>query len=249
MKISNLKFYFYLLFAIYYLLFTTAPSARAQTMENGLYKIQMGNLNSISGQSSGTNYNLSITSGETAPGLYEGTNYKVKAGFQYVPRSSPFAFSISNTLIDFGTLSPTNPVTRITTLTVNNTTASGYKVTASQNHQLQVPTTGAIIPDTTCDDGKCSEKKASKWDSTLTYGFGYRCDATNSCSADDLSFTDSTYFKQFSDNSKKEQAATIMSGGKGSGQKGKVTYKVNISSSQPAGQYTNLVTYVAVPNF
>src|SRR3989304_1751914 len=116
---------FEILFIIYNL--SLAPSALAQgfngVMNNDLYRLQMGNLNSFSGESSGSNYNLSITSGETAPGLYSNTNYKVKAGFQYVPRGYPFSFTISNTLIDFGTLSPTNPVTRTTTLTISNSTA------------------------------------------------------------------------------------------------------------------------------
>ena len=258
MKISNFKFQILFLFSIYYFLFTIVPAAHTQTMENGLYKIQMGNLNSIAGESSDTNYNLSITSGETAPGLFEGPNYKVKSGFQYVRPGSAFSFAVSNSLIDFGTLSPTNPVLRTSTLTINNTSAEGYKVTAAENHQLQVPSTGAIIPDTTCDDGKCNEKIASIWDSTLTYGFGYRCDSLSvisngvkitSCVSADSSFTDSKYFKHFSDTSKKESASTIMKGNKGRSQKATVTYKVNISSSQPAGLYTNSVTYLATPNF
>lgn len=111
---SNSQFKsFYFLLAILSFAFCLLPStASAQTMENTMYKIQMGNLNSISGESTGSNYNLSITSGETANGVYTGNNYTVKAGFQYVPRSTPFSFSVSSTTIDFGTLTPTNPISR-----------------------------------------------------------------------------------------------------------------------------------------
>ena len=179
MRIKNFTVFlpsiFYLLFSTFYFLPSTVYG---QTMSNGSYKLQMGNLNSIAGESSGSNYNLSITSGESAPGLYTGTNFKVKAGFQYLPRSSTaFSFSVSNTLIDFGVLSPTNPVTRTTSLTISNSSAPSYQVTASENHQLQVAKTGAIIPDTTCDKGGCSQTQAAAWSNTLTYGFGYRCDA------------------------------------------------------------------------
>jgi hypothetical protein len=226
-------------------------AVQAQSMENSLYKIQMGNLNSIAGEVSDSNYNISITSGETSPGLYEGNNFKVKAGFQYVPRSTPFSFAISNTLIDFGVLSPTNPITRTTVLTVNNTEAKGFKVTAAENHELMVAKTGAKIPDTTCDDGKCSETQSSAWTNTLTYGFGYRCDGQDNkpCVPNDRSFTNKNNYKHFADTSRKETATTIMSGGTGTGLKATITYKVNISSSQPAGAYTNAVTYLATPTY
>lgn len=225
--------------------------ANAETMTNGYYRVQMGNLDSISGESTGSNYDLHITSGENSPGLYEGTNYKVKMGFQYVPRTIPFSFSISNTLIDFGNLSPTNPVTRTTTLTVKNTDAKSFKVTAAENHPLTISSTGATIPDTTCDDGKCTQDKSSKWINTLTYGFGYRCDSSTptSCVVNDKSFSDKTYFKQFSDSSHSESATNIMSGATGKALKATIMYKVNISSSQPAGVYGNSVTYLATPSY
>lgn len=246
-----------LLFVVLASLFTSQTFA--QVMTNDSFKIEMGNLNSIAGESSGSNYNLSITSGETAPGLYSGTNYKVRAGFQYIPRGAPFSLAISNTLIDFGVLSPTNPVTRTTTLTISNTKADSYQVTASENHQLIVNKTGAVIPDTTCDNGNCNQARAGLWSNTLTYGFGYRCDSISvvsngatspSCVANDSSFSSNkNYFKQFSDASKKETSQVVVKGGKGKSQKATLTYKVNIPSSQATGNYTNAVTYIATPNF
>lgn len=234
-----------------FLILALVPITQAQTMENSMYKVQMGNLNSIAGESTGSEYTLNITSGETASGLYEGTNYKVKAGFQYVPRSTPFSLAISNMLIDFGTLSPTNPVSRTTVLTVNNSSAKGFKVTAAENHELMVLKTGARIPDTTCDDGKCTETTSSAWTNTLTYGFGYRCDGQNdkSCIPNNRSFVNKNSFMHFADSSRQESAATIMSGGTGKGLKATITYKVNISSSQPAGAYTNAITYLAIPTY
>ena len=270
MKSKNSKFKiqkFNSKFKTFYFLFVILPFAFcllnskpvfAQVMSNGSFKIQMGNLNSIAGESTGSNYNLSITSGETSPGLYSGTNFQVRAGFQYIPRSSPFSFSISNTLIDFGLLSPTNPVTRTTTLTISNSSAPSYQVTASENHQLQVVKTGAIIPDTTCDKGACSQTQAAEWSNILTYGFGYRCDSISitsqdakspTCMKNDASFSNSGYFKQFADASKKESSQVLINGGKGSAQKATVIYKVNIPSSQASGNYSNSVTYVAVPSF
>ena len=222
----------------------------AQTMENGLYRIQMGNLNAISGEVSGSEYNLNISSGQTTPGLFEGENYIVKSGFQYVPRTSPFTFSISNTNIDFGLLTPTNPVTRTTTIRVTSTNPAGYSVTAAEDHELMDAGTGATIPDTTCDDGRCTDTLASAWTGTLTYGFGYRCETRiGTCVENDSSFIPKDYFKSFSNSSKDESAVTIMSGGSGNGLEATILYKVNISSSQVAGTYSNAVTFLATPNY
>ena len=128
-----------------YLILTTA-SAEAQTMSNDSYKLKMGNFNSISGESSGSGYKLSETSGGDIYGLYSGTNYKVKAGFQYVRVKIPFSFTISQNLIDFGTLTATNPVTRTTNLTVNSESAKGFTVIASENQPLI--SSSSIIPNT-----------------------------------------------------------------------------------------------------
>jgi len=256
----NLVFIGYLILEIGLLVFILAPGASAQgVMNNSFYRLQMGNLNSIAGETSGSEYNLSITSGETSPGLYSDTNVKVKAGFQYVPRGGVFSFSISNKLIDFGTLVPTNPVKRRITLTVSNTNAPGYQVVASENHQLKNDKNQAVIPDTTCDNGNCTQFLASDWESALTYGFGYRCDnvsvlsnnqKVDSCIIDDLTFSSNQKaHKQFADASKEETEVLIMKGERGRNQKTHITYKVNIPTSQPTGSYVNSVTYIATATF
>ncbi len=247
-----LAFKFVALIGALLLIFTgiLTPKVNAQsTLRNDYYMIRMGNLNAIAGESAGSGYNLNITGGQTAPGRYSGTNYVVRAGFQYINSIIPFYFKIDNIIIDFGALSPTNPVTRTSTLTVDNQSAGGYIVTAQENHQLLVPSSGQLIPDTTCDAGNCSDTTAALWTNTLTYGFGYRCDlvsVTNYCNTD---FNTSDFYKQFADASKNETPVTVMSGQSGRNQKATITYKVNISSSQPAGLYTNAITYIATPTY
>ncbi|HZJ18155.1 MAG TPA: hypothetical protein VFD45_00865 [Patescibacteria group bacterium] len=217
----------------------------AETMTNDWYILQMGNFNMSSGKPTGPDYSVSFTAGQISPGLYIGANYKVRSGFQYIYTLVPFYFSISQTSIDFGTLTPANPVTRTNTLTVNNQSAGGYTVTSNENHQLLVPATGALIPDTTCDDGLCTSSNATAWTSSLTYGFGYRCDdlSDTDCVTD---FTDSSFYKPFSAS---PSATVVMSGATGVGKESQVTYKVNISATQPAGAYSNIITYIAMPTF
>lgn len=233
-------------------LFWALPSF-AQTMSNSNYTIKMGNLNMSAGTGTNSQYKLNETAGQTAPGLYSGTNYTVKAGFQYIkPSKITFSFAISQNLIDFGTITPTNPVTRTTDLTVSSN-SSGFTVTASENQPLK--SSNATIPDTSCDNGDCNPTKATQWGGVLTYGFGYRCDdlSGTNCASDfssqssSLGAAASFAYKPFP---LSPATQTIISSSKGGiAQKSRITYKVNASSSQPVGTYTNVVTYVANSGF
>jgi hypothetical protein len=220
--------------------------ALAQTMTNGSYILEMGNFNMASGKPTGSNYALTYTAGQTGAGLYSGANYKVKSGFEYIYPFIPFAFSISSTFIDFGTLNATNPVTRTNVLTVSNGSAHGYQVTASESQPLSIPAYGAFIPDTTCDSGTCTPSTAAAWTSTLAYGFGYRLDNVSSTDCA-TGFSDSTFYKPFAAS---PSAEIVMQGANaGRNKQCQVTYKVNISGNQQAGTYTNKIMYIATPTF
>ncbi len=236
-----------LLFAFCFLLFAF-EKAHAFTMSNLLYILQMGNLNSFSGSKSNSAYKLNDTGGQLAPGLFSGTNYKIRSGFQYISSIVRFRFQISSQFIDFGIVTPTNPVTRTNQLTVRNGSAYGYQVTAFENHQLMVPSSGALIPNTTCDNGTCTTSTSADWSSTLTYGFGYRCDniTGTDCAT---GFTTSTFYKQFADNSVAQTPQAVMVGTNIGSKVAEITYKVNVSGVQNAGIYINSVTYIATPTF
>ena len=246
---KNLKLKIICFLFITYFLSLISSGAYALTMSNSNYILQMGNFNMASGKPTGDNYKLGFTAGQTAPGLFTGTNYKVRSGFQYIKSIISFAFSVSSTSIDFGVLPPTEPVTRTNNLTISNGSANGYAVTASENHQLLVAASGALIPDTTCDNGTCTQSSSSDWTNTLTYGFGYRCD--NITGTDCASgFATSALYKQFADNSLGETAQNVMNGANvGRNKQATITYKVNISNTQAAGLYTNVITYIATPTF
>ena len=241
--------FFLLILNIYYILLTTAPAARALTMSNADYIIQMGNLNSGAGKGTNSQYGLGVTLGQIAPGLYSGTNYKVRAGFQYVLSLIHFSFRISPLTIDFGTLTPTNFVSRTQTLTVSNGSAYGYAVTATENHQLLVPATGALIPSTSCDSGTCTTNTATAWTNTFAFGFGYRCEysAGSICASD---FNGSNLYRPFADKSLGQSPQVVMSSPNVTASKSEtITYKVNVSASQAAGDYSNVIEYIATPTF
>lgn len=241
------KVFFFLGLPILYLILYVA-SASAQTMSNASYIIQMGNLNSISAKPTGSGFQLSYTVGQTGPGLYSGANFKVRAGFQYISSIIPFRFSIVNNFIDFGIVNPTSPVLRTSVLTISNGSAFGYRVTASDNHNLRDNSTGAEIPPVACGDlgPACTSASAGPWTSTLTYGFGYRCD--NSTGTDcNTQFTNPTYYRPFA----ASPSAEVVMSGLNVGRKKitQITYKLNVSGAQPAGVYTNVINYIATPTF
>jgi hypothetical protein len=160
----------------------------------------------------------------------KGKNYTVST-----TKSEGFSFTVSQPLLDFGKLSATNPVIRQLELVL--TSPFPFQIIAFEDHPLQLKSSKAI-PDTTCDNGACSETTAANWTNTLTYGFGYS-----------LESFDSDAYKQFADTSRAEPFQTILSGTQANNKRFKVLYKVNISGTQSSGDYTNTVTYFATPDF
>ena len=233
----------------YLFLCVAAPSVIALTMKNTDYIIQMGNLNTAAGKGSNSQYGLSVTVGQTAPGLFTGTNYKVRSGFQYIYSLIPFSFSITPLEINFGTLSPTNFVSRTQTVTVQNGSAYGYTVSAAENHQLLVPASGAMIPNTSCDSGTCTTSLATAWTNTFAFGFGYRCEyaAGSTCASD---FNGTNYYRPFADTSAGQTPqAFIVASNVTHGTTETLTYKVNVSASQGSGDYSNVIQLIATPTF
>lgn len=229
------------------MLYTAHPSD-ALTMSNSNFILQMGNFNSFAGNKSNGSYKLSDTGGQLGPGLYSGSGYKVRAGFQYISSIIHFRFAVSGTSVDFGSLTATVPSTRTQTLTVSNGSAYGYQVTVSESHPLRVNSSGQEIPDTACDGtpASCTTTQAEPWTGSLVYGFGYNC--SNISGADcDSQFLDATYYKPFAAS---PSAVTVMSSTTvGKNRQSQITYKVNISAAQSAGLYTNIINYIATPTF
>ncbi len=217
-------------------------------MRSDRYRIQFGNINIGATPQSSSNYDLSITLGQTAAGEFQSTGYIVKAGFQYIHSIIPFRFSISNTLLDFGSLTPNNPKTVQTTLTVSFGGAGEYKVTAAEVGPLRTLDETNSIPDTNCDGGTntCTESSAKPWTSNTAYGFGYNM-AGNDIPSD---FIDSTYYRPFPDKLAGESPAIVMSSTNvGKNRQATMTLKVNIGPVQPAGNYQTVIHFVATPSY
>jgi hypothetical protein len=232
----------FLLFTNNYSLITVLAQER---VESANYRIIFPNFNSGAGIPTSSNYELNTTLGQTAPGLFSSSGFRVKSGFQYISSIIPFSFSISDIQKNFGALTPNTPSTTTSTLVVSSGGASGYSVKVSENNPLKTQDNLNTIIDTLCDT-TCSETTAASWTSTTKYGFGFNM------SGDDVpaDFINSNYYRQFADRSSAESSAVVMtSNNVGRSRTATITYKINIGSLQQAGSYQNVLQFTAIPGY
>ena len=233
------KYIFFLLIIFHFSLFTFhLASAEAQTMSNNNYVLQYGSLNPVAGSSANNSFRLESRLG--------GTNGPPNPA---IPKASPkqeeaLSFEISELFIDFGTLSATNPVIRTNNISVLSPFGS-YEVLAYEDHELK-SLLNNTIPNTTCDQGTCSSDFGGSWESTLAYGFGYRCDNKTEYDCDS-DFKTSSFYRQFS---KDKGGKSIMKGVSNFKPKeSQITYKINISTSQPQEAYNTVIHYLLIPGY
>lgn len=213
----------------------------AQHFESSNYNIDWGNFNITSGRKTSTNYSLTDTVGQNAPGEYTKTGVKLKSGFQYIYPFDIFSFAIDNLDINFGTLIANIATTATTILTTTTPSGNGFQITAAQSFPLKNNSL-ATINDVTGDNGIATEIVQDLWVNSTTYGFGFNANTSY--------FTTSNHYRQFANISALETPQII----DGSitpvkNHQTLITYKVNISNSQAAGTYQNYIIYTATPKY
>lgn len=147
------------------------------------------------------------------------------------------------------------------TITVSTNASSGYTVKIEENDQMGKDgkiCTGSsagendqCIQDTTCNSS-CSENNSDEWTNTSKYGLGY---SLANISGTDASFVYNEFGRTFSakqlpDQEASETKQTIMSSTNPvASSQVYVCYRLNISATQPAGYYFNIVRYTASASF
>ncbi|MCS6956304.1 MAG: hypothetical protein NZM02_00450 [Patescibacteria group bacterium] len=147
------------------------------------------------------------------------------------------------------------------TVTVSTNASSGYNVKIEENDQMGKDgkvCTGAnagesvqCIQDTTCNSS-CSESTSDDWTSTSKYGLGYSLANISGTNASFLYNESGRIFssKQLADQEAGETKQIIMSStAPVASSQIYVCYRLNISATQPAGYYYNVVRYTASASF
>lgn len=144
-------------------------------------------------------------------------------------------------------------------LVVSTNASSGYAITAEENTSLL---SGSItLDDTRCDYSslECSEVVGSAsttpWATATNNGFGYTCSGSSCNSA----FATASEYNQFActgsdaqcnPGSGGESAQTpISTSTPVSADTSRIVYRLSVSGTQPAGSYSNTITYIATPTF
>ncbi len=159
--------------------------------------------------------------------------------------NKPFIFSISDSFISFGNIKPGEPVVRNQAITLTPGSAHGYQVLASEVHPLRSEDKNEI-PNTSCDNGNCTNMLSDYWQLPLTYGFGYRCE--NIISQPCLAGINEATYKRFSNTEVDEAPSLILYSGTSENSKALIEYKINIPGNQPDTSYTTTITLFAFPN-
>lgn len=245
MKRRILVLIFFLLFSVFGFSFSVSP-ARAQHFFSPDYNIDWGNFNMTSGQKKSTNYQLTDTVGQNAPGYSEKNGIVIKAGFQYIYDTfTELSFTIDKLNINFGNLVPGIGVTDTNLLTVTTPSGHGYQITAQENHPLWT-SPSHFVPDTTCDLGNCTITHSSPWIANDKYGFGFNVTGIGATGY----FTNSTYYRPFASIYNNHTPSIIASENKPvKKREAIITYRVLISYVQTAGDYQNFITYTLTPKY
>lgn len=160
------------------------------------------------------------------------------------------ASSVTNTSVDFGDIG-TAFTHGCQDLAIGTNASNGYGVTSQENSWLW--SAGNTIIDTGCDGGAeaCTESAGGTWTVSTNEGFGHACDDITGavCNTEYASLDHYRRFANISETETPEMLIGNIATPTTVTEKSRVEYKISIDTLQPAGTYTNIITYIATPNF
>lgn len=194
---------------------------------NSLPIVQPQNNNPINTIPNSINSNQNIQKGNSSLGVLSQGSLSVQT---------------SQSLLDFNEIMPGEPIIRSFNIQVGGQAIPQFEILGYEDTPLS-SNNNVTIPDTSCDDGTCTPYNGSPWKTSLTFGFGYRCDIqTNGCGQ---SFSDPDVYKPFTHGA--FNAVPIFSGNTNDNDQLTFTLKVNIPGTQPLTQYTNTISLLVLP--
>ena len=254
MNYSKKCLYFCLFLGIWLLVIAKHNRIYAQRFQSNSFVIEWGNFNMTGGTKSSTNYHMTDTVGQMAPGEYNSGAYTLQAGFQYIYNTfNKFRFVIndSDLAINFGALTPNIGTTASHSISISCPAGQGYQIMVKENSPLSILSSGQTIPDTSCNVGStCTPSFSAVWNSSTSYGFGVNVlgtDLNDNPTGIGTSqyFTNINYYRPFNTTAQYIMSENIPVANRYA----RVTYKVLISASQAAGNYANSITFIAIPNY
>jgi hypothetical protein len=153
----------------------------------------------------------------------------------------------TSTTIAFGNVSANTFYIACQDVEISTNAAFGYSATCQE--QTRMKTSGGVaIPDTTCDNGSCTESAGAAWTDASKNGFGHTCrnQVNNDCVS---AYANGTKFRQFADISLGETAQEFMASSTTATAKSRVKFRLSPAAGQAAGAYITTITYIITPTF
>lgn len=206
-----------------------APSALAVDSSSANYRIEGGVVGGFGGDSSSTGYSLSASAGEAFVGSGSSTSYRFDAG--YVARlERSISLSANASSVSLSPAPSQASDTTTTTLSVL-TDGGGFQLGVSQNQPLT--SGGNTIPPV---GGSIATPAA--WSEGVTTGLGFTITAGTG--------VDPKWSSKYAAFPASDTTFHVKNGYQATWNDTTVQYRLAVTSSQPAGAYTNQITYTAL---
>lgn len=239
-----MKYLYAIILLVLFFTLSVIP-ARAQSMENSSYILNLNNNASEVEPPDVTPESTVLTKNETGLAkTVSGDNFISFLSYDNDTKNLPLVLSTSSDELNFGNIQPGEPIIRTHALTVLPGSAQGYQVLSYQDHTLEAD--GIQIPNTTCDNGSCTPILSDIWVIPLTYGFGYRCDNLEGYACDPYLKKD--YYKSFANEKANVFPAEVLKETGNIKSQAIISYKVNISGNQADKAYQTTIYHIAAPN-
>ncbi|MHA1889085.1 MAG: hypothetical protein ACTSX0_13755 [Promethearchaeota archaeon] len=180
-----------------------------------------------------SNYKLIDTIGEPVIGIGESDNYKSKEGFWHMIATS-ISLTVDSDTINLGIITPGTPVIGESTLTVTTDAWGGYELYVNQNHSMLHTDSTTAISEFICDiNAPC-----------LWSGNGLGFTIKSGTEVDTKWGSDPNYkYACFPDSSTKfHETSQYINGGNQT----VIRYKLDTPVTQKSGDYSNVITYIAM---
>lgn len=229
----------------FFILLLSMPGlSHAQSLQNSEVIIDLNprTEKTVSSKGSSNIYQNITNDNKLNPNLFQGEGYSIQIPYYEDFQRTPIGLTVSSLHIDFGDIKSGEPILRNHMAEVFSRGKRPYSLFISQNTALTSDSQNQI-PNTTCDSGSCTSVLSDKWDSPLTYGFGYTCENRKTCVK---AFHDGNFRRLGSLKNNESPTEIINADGN---TKTSIIFKVNVSPAQQEESYRNTIYYILAPLF
>lgn len=213
-------------------------------MESSRYQMQVTTVNF---EDQGVDLTTSYFSSDSEAQAFGLKGYLVKTGYQYADSlENHLIISLKGANIDFSNIYPNTPKAGSIEISSNFPGVNKFQIGMISEDRLKTMDTN-YLESTKCgvDKNKCSVYQARAWKSNSIYGLGYNLQSNLL-----NDFIDQNYFRPLPSITNKDELIYFEPDLNLKDQKKlNINFKINISSTQPKGNYKSIINFIISPPF